>query len=277
MTGIEMIRAPLCSLVIRVCLFLFAALLSCPLPVWCGIAEVDVIHSRNQYPAGGTYPIVFKVSISGPWYIHGTGESEDGLIPTVLFFPRSLGVSIEEIRFPEPERKRFAYAKEKVDVFSGELVVRAGLVVSKEATLGKHEIQGRLSYQACSSQSCLRPEDTPVLISLFVVPRGAGAELLSQEMFQAEDGGPAFGGQVFGWESGPSLWLTLIGIFLGGLALNLTPCVYPLIPITVSYFGGMSHKSLGRSLIQLCLSRRRGIHFNEREGGQRYQEGALFE
>ncbi len=38
-----------------------------------------------------------------------------------------------------------------------------------------------------------------------------------------------------------------MGIFAGGLALNLTPCVYPLIPITVSYFGGrksMSKKSL---------------------------------
>jgi thiol:disulfide interchange protein DsbD len=35
------------------------------------------------------------------------------------------------------------------------------------------------------------------------------------------------------------LW-TLLGIFGGGLALNLTPCVYPLIPITVSYFGGRS-------------------------------------
>ena len=33
---------------------------------------------------------------------------------------------------------------------------------------------------------------------------------------------------------------TLLGIFVGGIALNLTPCVYPLIPITVSYFGGRS-------------------------------------
>ncbi len=31
---------------------------------------------------------------------------------------------------------------------------------------------------------------------------------------------------------------TLLGIFVGGLALNLTPCVYPMIPITVSFFGG---------------------------------------
>jgi thiol:disulfide interchange protein DsbD len=40
--------------------------------------------------------------------------------------------------------------------------------------------------------------------------------------------------------SGWALLWTLLGIFAGGLALNLTPCVYPLIPITVSYFGGRS-------------------------------------
>jgi len=37
------------------------------------------------------------------------------------------------------------------------------------------------------------------------------------------------------------IW-TLLGIFAGGMALNLTPCVYPLIPITVSYFGGQATK-----------------------------------
>ena len=44
------------------------------------------------------------------------------------------------------------------------------------------------------------------------------------------------------------IW-TLLGIFAGGIALNLTPCIYPLIPITVSYFGGISGQSQGRLLI----------------------------
>jgi len=44
------------------------------------------------------------------------------------------------------------------------------------------------------------------------------------------------------------IW-TLLGIFAGGVALNLTPCVYPLIPITVSYFGGRTGQSLGKLLI----------------------------
>ncbi len=46
-------------------------------------------------------------------------------------------------------------------------------------------------------------------------------------------------GPLHGWAM---IW-TLLGIFVGGMALNLTPCIYPLIPITVSYFGGRSAQS----------------------------------
>ena len=50
----------------------------------------------------------------------------------------------------------------------------------------------------------------------------------------------------YGWAM---IW-TLLGIFAGGMALNLTPCVYPLIPITVSYFGGQAAKGgQGRKLV----------------------------
>ena len=44
------------------------------------------------------------------------------------------------------------------------------------------------------------------------------------------------------------IW-TLLGIFAGGIALNLTPCIYPLIPITVSYFGGQRSESQGKLVI----------------------------
>ncbi len=50
-------------------------------------------------------------------------------------------------------------------------------------------------------------------------------------------------GSLFGWGA----ILTLAGVFAGGMALNLTPCVYPLIPITVSYFGAKS--GLGRGAL----------------------------
>ncbi len=48
------------------------------------------------------------------------------------------------------------------------------------------------------------------------------------------------------------LW-TLLGVFAGGLALNLTPCVYPLIPITVSYFGGRTNQSSGKLAVHGLL------------------------
>jgi thiol:disulfide interchange protein DsbD len=49
---------------------------------------------------------------------------------------------------------------------------------------------------------------------------------------------PQTPGPLYGWAM---IW-TLLGVFAGGMALNLTPCVYPLIPITVSYFGGQAAK-----------------------------------
>lgn len=49
-------------------------------------------------------------------------------------------------------------------------------------------------------------------------------------------------------------WLPTYGaIFLGGLALNLTPCVYPLVPITVGYFGRQGQAGRGRAAVQSLL------------------------
>jgi thiol:disulfide interchange protein DsbD len=60
---------------------------------------------------------------------------------------------------------------------------------------------------------------------------------------------PKIPGPLYGWAM---IW-TLLGIFAGGIALNLTPCVYPMIPITVSYFGGRSGHEQGILLIHGLL------------------------
>ncbi len=46
---------------------------------------------------------------------------------------------------------------------------------------------------------------------------------------------------------------TMLGIFVGGMALNLTPCIYPLIPITVSFFGSKSGHEQGHLLVHGLL------------------------
>jgi len=52
---------------------------------------------------------------------------------------------------------------------------------------------------------------------------------------------------------GKSLLPLFLLVFLGGLALNLTPCVYPLIPITISYFGGQAGGKKGGSVLHALL------------------------
>jgi len=53
--------------------------------------------------------------------------------------------------------------------------------------------------------------------------------------------------------SGFGIVWTLLGVFLGGIALNLTPCVYPLIPITAAYFGGRSGGGRGPLIVHGSL------------------------
>lgn len=63
--------------------------------------------------------------------------------------------------------------------------------------------------------------------------RGMPVERAHADLAQTSETPKALG-PLYGW----AMILTLLGIFVGGIALNLTPCIYPLIPITISYFGG---------------------------------------
>jgi thiol:disulfide interchange protein DsbD len=84
-------------------------------------------------------------------------------------------------------------------------------------------------YEAASPEGTIKKpvEPTP--------PPGAGEQSPPAENKAA--GGPSMPAQPF---EGKGLPLIFVLVFLGGLGLNLTPCVYPLIPITISYFGGQS-------------------------------------
>lgn len=211
--------------------------------------KVDVLHSFDGYRVGGSYPIALRLRISKPLYIHGPEKKTGLLFPTVLSFQERGGIQIKDIGFPAPEKKKFDYAPEPVEVFSGKLLVRMTLAVQENAPLGTQEITGALSYQACSSNACLPPEKIPIVLKLRTVPEKAVTKPLNRALFLSPGEGNSSGSAVTGGPLGSGVWLTLLGIFLGGLALNLTPCVYPLIPITVSYFGGRNQDRGGRPLL----------------------------
>jgi thioredoxin:protein disulfide reductase len=218
-------------------------------PEASAIVTVEVIHSRDQYPAGGTYPVLFLLRVEQPWYIHGVEDSGDGLIPTALSFSSPPGIRLGNLRFPEPQKLQFGYTPEPVELYSGTLRVGATLLVQENAPVGKQAISGTLSYQPCSPHTCLPPEAVEIRFEALVAPEGTASEALNQEHFALKPPpfpqGPR---EPLETSTGAGFWLSLVGIFLGGLALNLTPCIYPLIPITVSYFGGRGHQSRGKGV-----------------------------
>jgi len=239
--------------IVRLLFFSALFLIVTPFPSPAATVSVEVVHSQDRYPAGGIYPILFQVQIAGDWYLHGTGESEDGLIPTALSFADSPGLRMERIRFPQPGKKKFEYVNEPVAVFSGEILIRADLAVSEQAQTGRRTIRGQLSYQACSVKVCRPPENVPVIFPVVIAPAGAPVRLQNRTIFLDQDPGVGSNGPFLEGKLGAGLLLTLLAVFLGGLALNLTPCVYPLIPITVSYFGGKREKNQGKTVIHCLL------------------------
>jgi thioredoxin:protein disulfide reductase len=205
--------------------------------------SVVVIPSTDRYEVNGSYPVLLKLTVAKDWYIHGAIK-EDYLIPTALELKQADGIKVDNLQFPDPQKKKFEYTSEPVDVYSGTFYVQGVVHVAQETTTGLKSITGELSYQACSAVSCLAPETIPIEIQLDVVTKGTQSNQINQDIFLESKNA---GTPDLRYSSG-ILW-AILWIFLGGLALNLTPCVYPLIPITVSYFGGRENRSGSHTIL----------------------------
>ena len=214
--------------------------------------DVDIVHSTDKYEQGKRYPIIFKLKIADGWFIHGATKEEDYLIPTVLSINSSNGLEISLPLFPSPKKKKFEYTSKPVEVYSDEILIQAVVEVGKETRSGAQFIKGTLTYQACSSNSCLQPEDVPIEFPLTVVPSGTQTTQLNRNIFLSASIGDETGRPINSGKFDAGLFIGLIWVFFGGLALNLTPCIYPLIPITVSYFGGRN-KKFSRDTVLLGL------------------------
>ena len=230
---------------LRIFLVCLAIVALCAPAAWPATAKLTVVQSRDRYPAGGTYPLLVRIRISDHWYIHETGKGTGGLIPSVLRFAPAPDLKIVHIRFPAPQKKQFSWSSKTLNVYLGTFLVRASLKINRKIPAGVRKLKGSFSYQACSDKACLPPETVPLSFTITVAEQGAQTTATNQIYFaQAESQGKGQSAPA-GFTPGAGLLLTLLGILLGGMALNLTPCVYPLIPITVSYFGGRSGQKRG--------------------------------
>jgi thiol:disulfide interchange protein DsbD len=110
--------------------------------------------------------------------------------------------------------------------------------VKTEFTQQGASFEAKLHYQACDATRCLRPTDAT---RTFLVKRPADTSAAPAEA-------KANTAPVEEWLGRYGLLPTLAIVFAMGLGLNLTPCVYPLISVTVAYFGGQARERRGRAV-----------------------------
>ena len=205
--------------------------------------------------------VVFSGTIDKGWHVYSTGLADDG--------PISATVTTEKAEGAKPKGKLQTRGKEinTFDkVFEQQLRYFEGSVqfVQKYEITGKtYDIKGFLEYGCCNDEMCMPPgnvefsfqgkgpedapeakEETPEedakTDSLSAVP-------LSGDSIAADTTGVSTGDlwkpvikelQAYNGDDNKSssLWYIFLMGMLGGLVALFTPCVWPIIPMTVSFF-----------------------------------------
>jgi thiol:disulfide interchange protein DsbD len=202
---------------------------------------------KNVPPApGAAATLVVTVTVQNGWHVNSDKPLDPYLIPTSLNLELPSGWAADAPVFPPSRLVKFAFSDDKLAVFEGSfpvtIVVRAGPGPS-----GPGPLRGNIRAQACNNQLCLAPAEVPFTVAL----AGPGGAATAPEPAPAGAAGrvstpTAAGGVPAGFAS-TGLLLQLAIVFLAGLALNLTPCVYPLIPITVGFFAAQHEQRRGRT------------------------------
>lgn len=210
------------------------------------------IHSRTGDEVEGTV----TATIASGWHVNSNKPTEEFAIPTVLEIDPATADLAGEPRYPPHAMKAFQFTGGKsLAVFDGTFDIPFRAKLKPGAT----SIGVILKYQPCSDTVCLPPSEAraTIDISRIVAARkpapasadvsaGGGSQAFTPLSAAPKNAGSLLSSDVGGTFAARGLPLTLLAIFVLGLALNLTPCVYPLIPITIGYFGQQSGSSTGR-------------------------------
>jgi thiol:disulfide interchange protein DsbD len=234
---------------------------------------VKVIGPSEFFQPGAERTVSVEIAIFAPFHINSHLPAEEFLIPTVVNIKPLVGVKIVRVDYPQGELKKFIFSESPMSVYEG--TVRIAVVLALSADFAGKEVVfgGTVGYQACDSNSCLAPDEA-AFDEKFPVPANEGSEVKAvgspavtappPAMPQAKEQTktapstslasspattkPGSADTMAQSLEGKGLFLTFLLVFLGGLALNLTPCIYPLIPITIGYFGGQAGGKKGSLL-----------------------------
>lgn len=210
------------------------------------------IHSRTGDEVEGT----IVATIADGWHVNSNTPSEEFAIPTVLELDPATATLIGAPQYPQHAMKAFEFTGGKaLAVYDGTFHIGFRAKLQPGAT----NVGATLNYQACSDRVCLPPNTANTGIDVATLtprpaaagpaaaaPSSANFTPLTEAPKDAKAASSLLSSDVSGTLAARGLPLTLVAIFVLGLALNLTPCVYPLIPITIGYFSQQSGSSTGR-------------------------------
>ena len=214
------------------------------------IVTVSTFWSQSGAKPGGEINLAVVLDIREPYHINAN-TAKPPFIPTqveIIAAPAELRSSTP--MFPAPHTIEFGVgdAKDKIPVFTQRAVVFIPMFVTDLARRDEVLLKFKISYQACDDRRCLFPTAAEHEVRLQLVGPNAEVKSLHQEIFSAlKDYQNKVNVSFFGWDfafSASNLWLLLFIAGLGGLLLNFTPCVLPLIPIKII---GLSRAAGNRS------------------------------
>jgi len=179
--------------------------------------------SKKEVKVGDEIDLIFKVRIIDDWYLYSSDIGEDvGPMPTEVVFEDSLSFELVGDLIPIDAKKKYDKIWEaNVTYFEGTAEFRQRIKVLKKAL----NLQGELSFQTCTDL-------TGLCIPGFQDVDFSFVKVVSGDDLPAEDDYS----NLLEADGGASLWGFFIAAFLFGLAALLTPCVFPMIPMTVAFF-----------------------------------------
>lgn len=200
------------------------------------VVSIESVRLTNSLSAGRPSLLRVQARIAPGWHINSVHPSARYYIPTRISLAAVKKFTVGEVTYPAAQNVSLPFAPgENLSVYSGQVefeIPLTPLVEFKEETHAALTVQ--IYYQACNDRECLRPATVTKSVDLALV----GVVASGSPKVGLDDDGLAGGRNLLaGIFARRGYGVGFLVVLLGGLALNLTPCVYPLIGVTVAYFG----------------------------------------
>jgi len=182
------------------------------------------------------YVVTFTANIDSGWHIYSQFLKSGGPVPTFFRFNISPALHLVDKVTEKPTAKSGFDKSFEMTISYHEKQVVFTQVVETEDPHAK--LTGSLTYMVCSGQKCLPPSDLNFDILLNSDPAQAINGKVTNAKITSSEHKNDLAVHSTGGKSNSLMGIFIAG-FLGGLAAFFLPCIYPMVPLTVSFFTKM--------------------------------------